>query len=307
MAIGIDTSFWTTTYWSAIANKYMYGADFDKIQDEAFQFIIPRASGGNALDPGFYGTMDDIAPRPWYKGAYHFFDPRINALVQANMFANALKNYKLEIPPVLDLEADYGLSNTVVINAATTFVNEAEALLGRKLMIYTGPWWFDTYMYIVRLGIKVWPAWCANHDLWISNPYSGKPTIPKAFKTWVLWQYTFQISYPGLLGAADGNKFNGTDAQFYEKYGPIPPPPVPVKTGKVLVSNLNIRTGPGQTYMITGQKNYGDIVTIYETRVIGSLTWVKIYNSSTAELWCCSVYYGALYIDVKQSVASLVI
>jgi len=297
MAIGIDTSFWTTTYWSAIANKYMYGADFDKIQDEAFQFIIPRASGGNALDPGFYGTMDDIAPRPWYKGAYHFFDPRISALVQANMFANALKNYKLEIPPVLDLEADYGLSNTVVINAATTFVNEAEALLGRKLMIYTGPWWFDTYMYIVRLGIKVWPAWCANHDLWISNPYSGKPTIPKAFKTWVLWQYTFQISYPGLLGAADGNKFNGTDAQFYAKYGPIPPPPPAFKTGTVKVNNLNVRTGPGTTFPAVGQKNVGDTVRVYETRVVGSLTWVRI--SIDPELWCCSVYYGAVYIEMR--------
>lgn len=300
MAIGIDISFYTTTIYDDKVKKYIYEADFSKIPDAAFQFIIPRASGGGNVDPGFHRTMADIAVRPWYKSAYHFFDPRIGAKLQANIFANAVKKYTLEINPVLDMEADYGMPNKDIVAAITSTLEEIESLLGRPVLIYTGPWWFDSHMWTSFLGIKRWPKWCSDHDLWIANPYTAKPMLPKAFKTWVFWQYTWQATYPGLLGSADMNTFNGTDQQFYDKYGNIPPAPVPIplKTGKVIVNNLNVRTGPGTTYMVTGQKNYGDIVTIYDTIVNGDLTWVKIYNSKDAELWCCSEYYGKTYITI---------
>jgi uncharacterized protein YgiM (DUF1202 family) len=57
---------------------------------------------------------------------------------------------------------------------------------------------------------------------------------------------------------------------------PVKPEEPKGQAGAVTGNNVNVRSGPGTSYGVVGQRNKGDKVTVYETKKVGSLTWGKI-------------------------------
>lgn len=64
------------------------------------------------------------------------------------------------------------------------------------------------------------------------------------------------------------------------------PEPTWPREGTVTGNGVNIRSGPGTSYEVRGQKNSGDRVTIYETSDDGTLQWGKLEDGN----WICLSY-----------------
>jgi len=94
---------------------------------------------------------------------------------------------------------------------------------GVKPGIYTGP---GAYELIMRGAPKSAHDYLAEHELWTAQypyvylPGVSKPKLYGSWKRWEFWQYQ---------EGPDINIFNGTENEFYMKYGGYvsPPPPEP--------------------------------------------------------------------------------
>jgi uncharacterized repeat protein (TIGR02543 family) len=57
------------------------------------------------------------------------------------------------------------------------------------------------------------------------------------------------------------------------------------QTGSVTGNGVNVRSGPGTSYKIVGQRNKGNKVTILETKKVGSVSWGRMSDG-----WICMSY-----------------
>jgi len=136
-------------------------------------------------------------------------------------------------------------------------------LRGVKIGIYTGPGAFDL---ICGGASQTRKDYLSESELWTAQYTSApQPNLYGAWKSWVWWQ---QREGP------DVNVFNGSDAEFYAKYGGVQPPPPTGENmlkGTVLV-DLNIRPSADTTQAAIGKLLKNDLVEASE-RING---WWKL-------------------------------
>ena len=90
---------------------------------------------------------------------------------------------------------------------------EIEKLWGRRPIIYTSSGFWNASM------LTGWPRkaplWTNEYGLWIAHyTQASQPTLPKGFDHWQFWQYTDSDHVEGVAGHVDGDRFNGTRADF---------------------------------------------------------------------------------------------
>lgn len=190
---GIDVSHWQATIdWDAVVTD---AADI--------RFAIVRVSDG-------VGTMDREFHRNWaearrvglLRGAYQFFRPGSDPLAQADLFLREVTLEEDDLPPVLDVEADGGLSASQVQDAIRIWVDRVEAATGREAMIYTARFfWRD------QVGNS--SEW-TTRPLWIANYGVSCPDVPTAWDGWRFWQDSSTGTVAGIDGNVDTNFYNGT-------------------------------------------------------------------------------------------------
>jgi MYXO-CTERM domain-containing protein len=192
---GIDVSHWQGSInWTKV-----YGA--------GYRFAIMKASEGT-------GYTDDTFKTNWaaskkaglIRGAYHFFRPKYDGVAQAKHFVSVMGNLTTtDLPPVLDLEVQDGVSDATVISRAKAFLETVEKLTGKTPVIYTG-------YFFTSLGS---PSGFSKYPLWVAHWGVSCPNIPSGgWKKWTFWQNTDKASVSGIGGAVDGDKFNGTLADL---------------------------------------------------------------------------------------------
>lgn len=156
------------------------------------------------------GAESIAMPHLGYQAAYPWRDP----VQQAREFAAAVKDGPYRAAG--DLERNGGLSPADYLKWAWAYVNEFEQAAGRQMVIYTGPWFGSTFL----------QGAFASRPLWIANPYNAKPSLPKGWSTWVIWQYSWIKSFKGIYDTTvDGDYFNGSldDMRaFFGVTGPAP-------------------------------------------------------------------------------------
>ena len=137
---------------------------------------------------------------------YAFARPRYPAAVQADQLADAIASFHdaTDLPPVLDLEDNGGLAPAALATWTQSFLDRLQARTGVVPIIYSSPNFWTTSMADSRAFVR--------YPLWVAN-YSDTATAPKLFggwATWDLWQYSQSGSVPGISGAVDLDRFNGT-------------------------------------------------------------------------------------------------
>jgi len=107
---------------------------------------------------------------------------------------------------------------------------------GIKPGIYTGP---GAYSLVMRDAPKTAHDYLAQFDLWTAQyPYiyteASKPSLYGSWTKWNFWQWR---------EGPDVNIYNGTDEEFYSRYGSTQEPTgeKSMYKGTVLISSLNIR------------------------------------------------------------------
>jgi len=195
---------------SAVVNG-MDVASYDDVTDWAaakasgIQFAFIRVSDGLQYpDPTFADKWPAAKAAGMLRGAYQYFRPAEDPIAQADLLLNATGPLMPgDLPPVLDLEVNGGLTQAQVTAAVKQWIDHVTAAIGRPPIVYA--------------GLYSWPDLTGGADfttspLWIAQYTSAAcPNIPGPWTKWLFWQDTASGSAAGVTGSAlDLDVFDGT-------------------------------------------------------------------------------------------------
>lgn len=209
---GIDVSYWDA------------GIDWPKVRATGQRFVIAKATEGITYkDPTFDDNWFGAKSAGLLRGAYHFFRCNVDAKKQADYFIDYVKTVKDngELPPVLDLETNDGMTKEKIVPAAKIWLDRVEAAFGKKPIIYSGQYFLQDFLIQPGGGP---PPWAKDYPLWLAqypNQYvdGAKPFLPRGWFAWTMWQYSDKGVVNGINAAVDMNVFNGTLEDLYKFAG----------------------------------------------------------------------------------------
>jgi lysozyme len=224
---GIDVSKWQGTI------------DWTKVANAGYAYAFIRVSDGvNTVDQKFATNWSAAKSVGIIRGAYQFFRPSQSATAQADLMIAKLGQYTPgDLPPVIDVEDDGGLSPATVTARVRQWVDRVQAALGVVPIVYTGKYfWRD------EVGS---PASFAPNPLWIAQYTSLCPDIPGPWSRWTFWQYTDSGTVPGIAGPVDTNRFNGSLAQLQAFATGTPPRALPFRWTRNSSGSYAFQVEPG--------------------------------------------------------------
>ena len=264
-------------------STYQGDVDWATVANQGILYAFAKATeGASSTDPSFLRNWTNMKTFGIVRGAYHFFRPAKDPIVQANNFLQLVKTIEAsDLPPVLDLEVLDGLDARTVINNALRWISTIETATGRKPIVYTYPvFWED------KLGN---PTQFSNYPLWVANFETRTPFVPSAWRSWAFHQYSESGQLQGIQGNVDHNQFNGTldDLQKLLKGK------VPLRVGSrgqvVLELQQLLKTkgfDPGTPDGAFGAKTKSAVVGYQQAKrlapdgIVGAATWTALQSTS---------------------------
>lgn len=224
---GVDVSKWQGTI------------DWTKVKNAGIGFAFIRVSDGAGYHDGkFTANWAGAKAVGIIRGAYQFFRPSQSVTAQADIMISAIGTYTPgDLPPVIDVEDDAGLSQATVASRVRQWVDRVQAALGVAPIVYTGKYfWRD------EVGS---PASFAPNPLWIAQYTSLCPDLPAPWSRWTFWQYTDSGSVPGIPGPVDSNRFNGSLADLQAFAHGTPPKALPFSWTRLSSGSYDFTVTPG--------------------------------------------------------------
>lgn len=199
------------------ASHYQELIDWKQVKASGISFAILKASEGVGFeDPMFEQNVRGALENGILPGSYHFFLPRLDPIQQAKHYAAVLKaslGRRTCLPPCVDLETT-GLGKEGMNQALRLFLQEVEALTGRRCMIYTSPGFWTTYLPQPVLSqnriVRSSTEWATLHPLWLAHYTTGWPLQVFPWAGWTFWQYSSSGRIAGIATRVDLNLFNGS-------------------------------------------------------------------------------------------------
>lgn len=223
--------------------------NFKALVAAGYKFVICRCGVGNGSKDANYEKNIAGAKAAGLKVmAYHFIyplpttpaqplrDPKAQAKLHADWSGgDILAACDLEWPEPENW-AKWGCTAKQIIDWTIIYLEEYERLTGIRPIVYTYPY------FAKAIGLPA--SFAEKYKLWIAS-YTAKPTIPKPWTDWVIWQDSGgkTTNLPGG-GPVDTNK--ARDLSLWDEFesrnvtDPEPPPPVPDPTPEPV-------SGPGPT------------------------------------------------------------
>jgi GH25 family lysozyme M1 (1,4-beta-N-acetylmuramidase) len=234
-----------------------------------FRYAFIRATIGDAYtDPRFYANWDGAREAGLLVSAYHVIAPKVSGAAQMAAFFDVLDDRISDLPLVLDVEREDGVSATGITRCVKECLYEVEGRENRKPIIYTARWFWN------RLVLPS-PEWSA-YDLWVAS-YTSEPLLPRDWQTWRFWQYSETGRVPGSGSrSTDLNWFAGSydDLLAYAgKEREAPAEPVVLWRARVVIPKLNVRSGPGRRFKNIGDLYEGDVLEVLT--LTGQDVWVE--------------------------------
>ncbi len=209
-----DVSHWQgnlATYWQMF-------------KDNGCKAVIIKATEGLAYYNIFKEHAEQAKAAGFKVGSYHYWRQQIKNLEgtfvncdpirQADNYFNWVQKcgVEMDLPPALDIEQ--GNNPFLTATVIEKCLRHIELKFGRVPLVYSSP--------NVLMNILGNPAW-GKYPLWLAHyTTEDKVTVPKAWKTWTLWQFSDKITYDKKNSAGtiisrkpiDHNWFNGGEAEF---------------------------------------------------------------------------------------------
>ncbi len=195
---GIDVSkHQSYIYWNAV--KQM------KINDITIDFVFIKATEGIA-------TKDAMFKKNWQEskqynithGAYHYFLASKDGKLQAQHFIKNIDLVKGDLPPVVDIEKDFGVNNKILKTRLKDCLNQLQNKYGIKPILYS---YADFYNNFLGEEFDDYPLWIAHYT------DDKKPDISR---NWLFWQHSETGRVNGITEKVDFNVFAG-DKNLFNK------------------------------------------------------------------------------------------
>jgi GH25 family lysozyme M1 (1,4-beta-N-acetylmuramidase) len=207
------------------------------VADSGVRFAIIKATegpggctGSTYTNPWYRQDFTDAGAVGLYRGAYHFARPQLpisTAATQAAQFVSVAGTMPgaRDLPPVLDLEESCGLNPTDLIAWTRTFLAEVQRLTGRVPIIYTGPWFWRTFM-----ADTTWFS-DTGYRLWLASYASTPGALPGGWSAYTMWQFTSSARVPGINANVDRNRLGGDESLLRALGGSAPTQAVTLADG----------------------------------------------------------------------------
>ncbi len=191
---GLDVSKWQSRIdWKRV--KAM------KVGDVKFSFVFIKATEGSwKNDAQFGGNWENARKYKFMRGAYHFFLPHINPKAQAYNFIRAVALRSGDLPPVVDVEEEHGMTAGQIRTNTKVMLDILESHYKVKPILYTNRDFYKRY-FADEPDFKP-------YILWIAHYHVPELTMPDDSK-WHFWQHSDQGQVNGINEKVDFNVFNG--------------------------------------------------------------------------------------------------
>ena len=193
---GVDVSSWQGSInWTSVAHA-------------GIRYAIVRIGDGTYHDADFATNWAGARRAGLIRGAYQYFEPRTDALTQANLVVAAVGHLAPgDLPVTVDVEKPSpGVTPAAYAAALRRWVDRVYEGTGRHPIIYTGRYYWDPY--VASSAFNTLPLWHAQYTS------AACPNIDDRWHTWAFWQYTSTGHVSGISGNVDRDRFNGTFAQL---------------------------------------------------------------------------------------------
>ncbi len=167
-----------------------------------FAFIKATEGISNA-DPEFNRNWKEAKRAGIIRGAYHFFIPSKSGKSQAEQFIKKVKISQSDLPPVLDVEGNYGSSVATVQKNVAEWLSNIELYYQVKPIIYTN---IDFYSIYLTGAFDDYPLWIAHYKV---------KDQPRIERSWSFWQHNEKGRVNGIDNYVDFNVFNGDSTAFF--------------------------------------------------------------------------------------------
>ena len=163
-------------------------------------FGVASVGDGTYEDPTFATNWAAMKAAGVIRGAYQFFEPAGDPIVQADILIQKVgKLGDGDLPATIDVEVTGGQSAATIAAKVGTWLARVEAGTGRKPMIYTGPYFWQGNVASLAYG---------GYPLWIADYGVPKPQVPAPWSNYKIWQYS------DSGGTLDVDSFQGTLAEL---------------------------------------------------------------------------------------------
>ncbi len=187
-------------------SHYQSYINWDSVADQDIQFSFMKATEGETMNDTLFCHNWQEARRVGIKrGAYHFFRPTVDPFKQVENFVNWVEMDYGDLPPVLDVEVDDGVSKVSIINAVKTWLFLVEIKYHVRPILYSNLKFYHKYL---AGHFDDYPIWIARYSFWEPNIYSEK--------SWTFWQYGNRGRVKGIQGDVDLNVFSGSLPELEE-------------------------------------------------------------------------------------------
>ena len=188
-------------------SEFQGAINWGAVKGSGRAFAIARVSDGTGhLDPEFAANWSGIKNAGMIRGVYQFFRGSEDGVAQANLLLSNIGTLAADdLPPVADVEVSDGVSGSTLVANLAAWTARIQAATGRTPMIYSAPGFWNGLPSTGQFG---------NDVLWVANWQVTCPDTPTPWTKWDFWQYADNGTVPGISGAVDLDKFNGTAAQL---------------------------------------------------------------------------------------------
>jgi lysozyme len=189
-------------------SHYQGVVDWNAVADAGIVFAYCKASEGTSfVDTQFSSNWANTQSAGIIRGAYHFFRPSMDANAQAELFLSQVVSLEDgDLPPAVDVEASDGIDAQDIVDGLQIFLDAVQSALDRTPVIYTYPsFWTASVGDSLQFG---------SYPLWVANYGVSTPTLPDAWSTYALWQFSDSGTVSGVTGSVDCDSFNGCAADL---------------------------------------------------------------------------------------------
>ena len=174
--------------------------NWPQVKQAGIAFAFARATYGiTEVDSSFKDNWQGMKDAGIIRGAYHFFLAADDPARQADFFINTVGSLDPDdLPPVIDVESDSGVSKTLVADVQT-WLNTVAQGLGRTPIIYTAPSYWNSNM---NSDFGKYPLWVAEYGV-------SEPRTVNGWTDWTFWQYSSTGKVGGVGNTVDLDYYNG--------------------------------------------------------------------------------------------------